>query len=90
MNVSLQNIDKVNALLIVKMGKADYQEKVDKALKDYDYFLLTVTFSNGEETEISTAGRHDVCLCPRIVPVVEAMAALVTADLLLRNRAARI
>lgn len=44
----------------------------------------------GEETEISTAGRHDVCLCPRIVPVVEAMAALVTADLLLRNRAARI
>ena len=34
MNVSLQNIDKVNALLIVKMDKADYQEKVDKALKD--------------------------------------------------------
>ena len=33
MNVSLQNIDKVSALLTVKLEKADYQEKVDKALK---------------------------------------------------------
>ena len=33
MNVSLQNIDKVSALLIVKLEKADYQERVDKALK---------------------------------------------------------
>lgn len=34
MNVSLQNIDKVSALLTVKLEKADYQEKVEKALKD--------------------------------------------------------
>lgn len=34
MNVSLQNIDKVSALLTVKLEKADYQEKVDKSLKD--------------------------------------------------------
>ena len=33
MNVSLQNIDKVSALLTVKLEKADYQERVDKALK---------------------------------------------------------
>ena len=33
MNVSLQNIDKVSGLLTVKLEKADYQEKVDKALK---------------------------------------------------------
>ena len=33
MNVSLQNIDKVSALLTVKLEKADYQEKVDKELK---------------------------------------------------------
>ena len=33
MNVSLQNIDKVSALLTVKLEKADYQEKVDKSLK---------------------------------------------------------
>ncbi len=34
MNVSLQNIDKVSGLLTVKIEKADYQEKVDNALKD--------------------------------------------------------
>lgn len=34
MNVSLQNIDKVSALLTVKIEKADYQENVNKALKD--------------------------------------------------------
>jgi chorismate synthase len=35
---------------------------------------------NGEEKEIRTIGRHDPCICPRIVPVVEAMAALVIED----------
>ncbi|MBO7417380.1 MAG: trigger factor [Bacteroidaceae bacterium] len=33
MNVSLQNIDKVSALLTVDMVKADYQENVEKQLK---------------------------------------------------------
>lgn len=44
---------------------------------------------NMEECDITIEGRHDVCLCPRIVPVVEAMAAITVADLLLRNRASR-
>ena len=35
MNVSLQNIDKVSALLTVKLEKADYQEQVDKSLKNF-------------------------------------------------------
>jgi len=34
MNVSLQNIDKVSALLTVKLEKADYQEQVEKSLKN--------------------------------------------------------
>jgi len=34
----------------------------------------------GNETEIVTKGRHDPCICPRIVPVVEAMAYIVLAD----------
>ena len=42
---------------------------------------------NGDETEIVTTGRHDPCLTPRMVPVVESMAALVLIDHILRNRA---
>lgn len=35
MNVSLQNIDKVSALLTVKIEKADYQSQVEKSLKNF-------------------------------------------------------
>ena len=35
MNVSLQNIDKVSAMLTVKMEKEDYQARVEKALKSF-------------------------------------------------------
>ncbi|MDR2515809.1 MAG: chorismate synthase [Spirochaetaceae bacterium] len=38
---------------------------------------------------IEIPGRHDICVCPRAVPVVEAMAALVLADLLLQSRVSR-
>ena len=40
--------------------------------------------------EIEITGRHDLCIVPRIVPVVEAMTALALADLALLNRSARI
>jgi chorismate synthase len=43
----------------------------------------------GAECDIVVNGRHDTCLCPRIVPVAEAMSALIIADLMLRNRASR-
>ena len=46
--------------------------------------------SGFSETDLLIEGRHDVCLCPRIVPVIEAMAAITLADLALQNRAARI
>lgn len=35
MNVSLENIDKVNSLLTVKIEKADYQAQVEKSLKNF-------------------------------------------------------
>ena len=41
----------------------------------------------GQATEIIGKGRHDACVLPRAVPIVEAMAALVIADFLLRKRA---
>jgi chorismate synthase len=43
----------------------------------------------GDAAEIKGKGRHDPCVVPRAVVIVEAMAALVLADLLLRNRASR-
>ena len=39
----------------------------------------------GEKYIIQGKGRHDVCVVPRAIPIVEAMAALVMADHLLRN-----
>jgi chorismate synthase len=40
----------------------------------------------GNIINITVNGRHDVCIAPRAVPVVEAMTALVLADLLLLQR----
>ena len=40
--------------------------------------------------EIAVGGRHDVCIAPRVVPVVEAMTALVLADMLLLQRTRRL
>lgn len=45
---------------------------------------------NGNAVSISIHGRHDPCLVPRAVPVIEAMTALVLADALLRNRSSRL
>jgi chorismate synthase len=41
----------------------------------------------GNETEISTKGRHDPCVGIRAVPIGEAMVACVIADHFLRHRA---
>lgn len=41
----------------------------------------------GEEVTVSGKGRHDPCVVPRAVPIVEAMSALVIMDFYLRNRA---
>jgi chorismate synthase len=46
----------------------------------------TVTASH-EETKLAARGRHDPCVLPRAVPMVEAMAALVLCDHALRQRA---
>jgi len=44
----------------------------------------------GNEVTLKGKGRHDPCVLPRAVPIVESMAALVLVDFLLRNRAAKI
>lgn len=42
--------------------------------------------SKGETVEMQGKGRHDPCVVPRAVPIVEAMAALVLADYILLRR----
>jgi chorismate synthase len=44
----------------------------------------------GNDITLHGKGRHDPCVVPRAVPIVEAMAALVLADHLLRGRVSRI
>lgn len=44
---------------------------------------------DGNATEIQGKGRHDPCVVPRAVPIVEAMAALVLADFYLLNKVVR-
>lgn len=44
----------------------------------------------GETVTVSGKGRHDPCVVPRAVPIVEAMAALVLADYLLLNRSSKL
>jgi chorismate synthase len=43
----------------------------------------------GEPITVQGKGRHDPCVLPRAVPIVEAMAAIVLADFYLRNRTIR-
>jgi chorismate synthase len=44
----------------------------------------------GNEVTVSGKGRHDPCVVPRAVPIVEAMAALVMADFVLRSKISKI
>ena len=45
---------------------------------------------DGNKVVVEAKGRHDPCVVPRAVPIVESMAALVIADHLLRNKTAKL
>lgn len=49
----------------------------------------TVT-KEGKDTTLKARGRHDACVLPRAVPIVEAMAAMVILDYYLLNKTTRI
>ncbi|KAM7206398.1 Chorismate synthase [Naviculisporaceae sp. PSN 640] len=48
---------------------------------------LTATYDGDEEGILAAKGRHDPCVVPRAVPIVEAMAALVIMDAVLAQQA---
>ncbi len=45
---------------------------------------------SNEKVKVEGKGRHDPCVLPRAVPIVEAMAALVVADHLLRSKTSKL
>ena len=45
---------------------------------------------DGNPTVVKVRGRHDACVLPRAVPIVESMAAIVLADAYLLNRTSRL
>jgi chorismate synthase len=47
----------------------------------------TVTYDGDEDGVLEAKGRHDPCVVPRAVPIVEAMAALVVIDMLMAQQA---
>ncbi|PIQ69093.1 MAG: chorismate synthase [Candidatus Taylorbacteria bacterium CG11_big_fil_rev_8_21_14_0_20_46_11] len=46
----------------------------------------TVNTETNEQTSLEASGRHDPCVLPRAVPIVDAMSALVIMDHYLRNK----
>lgn len=45
---------------------------------------------DGNATQVTARGRHDACVLPRAVPIVEAMTAITLVDAYLRNRTTKI
>ncbi|PCH96373.1 MAG: chorismate synthase, partial [Bacteroidetes bacterium] len=63
----------------ISNGEDIYFQVVFKPVSTIMKKQMTVN-SKGEEVEVSGKGRHDPCVLPRAVPIVEAMAALVITD----------
>ena len=70
----------------ISTGEDIYFRVAFKPVASIAHEQNTVTRS-GKATKLSVEGRHDPCVLPRAVPIVDAMAALVLMDHYLRNRA---
>ncbi|NTW33684.1 MAG: chorismate synthase [Bacteroidetes bacterium] len=68
----------------ISNGEDIYFKIAFKPISSINKMQKTVDI-NGNNIEISIKGRHDVCVVPRVIPVVEAMTALVILDHLLLN-----
>lgn len=66
----------------ISNGEPIYFNVVFKPIPTITISQETVAFSKGEfrDYKLSAKGRHDVCVIPRAVPVVEAMTAMVLMD----------
>ena len=80
--------------------KSNYSGGVQGGISNGEPIILRVAFKppatislpqttvdfEGREVVLEATGRHDPCVVPRAVPIVESMAALVIADLALRQK----
>ena len=46
--------------------------------------------TNNQETKVETKGRHDPCICPRVVPVIESMIAITLVDMIMQDQSRKI
>ena len=60
------------------MSKFPFSELINSKVRTVDV--------DGKETTLAVKGRHDPCVLPRAVPVVEAMAAMTILDFYLLNK----
>lgn len=70
----------------ISSGETIYFRVAFKSVSTISRMQQTVTV-DGKEAELEAAGRHDPCVLPRAVPIVEAMSALVIMDHYLRHKA---
>ena len=73
----------------ISTGRDIYFQVVFKPVSTIMQKQMTVNTA-GEEVEIEGKGRHDPCVLPRAVPIIDAMAALVMVDHLLRSRTTKL
>jgi chorismate synthase len=80
--------------------KTNYSGGIQGGISNGEPIILRVAFKppatirlpqttadfEGRDVVLEAAGRHDPCVVPRAVPIVESMAALVIADLALRQK----
>ena len=80
--------------------KSNYSGGVQGGISNGEPIILRVAFKppatislpqktadfEGRDSVLEAGGRHDPCVVPRAVPIVESMAALVIADLALRQK----
>ena len=68
----------------ISSGETIYFRVAFKPVSTIRKMQNTVTV-DGKEAQLSAAGRHDPCVLPRAVPIVDAMASLVILDHYLRQ-----
>jgi len=70
--------------------QTNYSGGIQGGISNGEEIYFRVAFRKGNATTVQGKGRHDPCVVPRAVPIVEAMAALVLADFVLMNQTAKL